>query len=622
MAILMLLVLAFAVTTIQFYYLNKSQSQAIRESVPALAESHRLESLMAELLLFQSEIRSATSPEDTMAIANELESLNTRIVNSHNTIAVSNTSRALSGINNELNQVKLAYFPLLDVKAELNQGIQDLSEKRDELSALGIQFLEFAEPELVETQTALYKMLHANEIVSATISDNTEYGNVNNEISRLVTIQNVLSELSFRFLTVVEESIQLSRNTSGKAPNNVVSQIALNLKIATQLLTSLVNNDVRRELAQKIRQLRQLIVASDGVIQLLEKNNGFREKLDSAQEQQARKIILLSATIDDIVGDTRDKISDSSNIFERTLLLTSLFLFSVGSLILGVVLLVNYFVIEKQINRRISLLTEAVLDIAKGDSTRSVSIAGNDEIGKMASSLSVFKDTALQLRSSNEELEQFAYAAAHDLRSPLIAIENLATWTIEDDGKHLPESCLSNLQLIVKRAKRLSALQNDLLEYSRAGHAENPVGEIRLDRLMDDIAELSGNQQEFPVKYSGYMLPVRTYVAPLRQVLINLINNSKKHHDEDTGVIKVTGVLEGSRLTISVHDDGPGIAPRYQKKIFELFNTLKSRDKVEGSGLGLALVNKLVAKHHGTIQVRSNPSLERGTRFDITWPVF
>lgn len=622
LAILTLLVCAFVLTAIQFYYLNNSQSRAIRESVPALAESQRLESLMAELLLMQSRIRSATSVTDTGEITDQLESLNNRIVNSRTSIATSNTSRALSAINEQLNRANLAFYPWLSFKLSLNKNIAQLSEIRDELTALSEQFLELTEPELLETESALYEKLQQGALSSSDVSRQANNGIMGDEISRLLTKQNVLTEITFRYLAVIEESIQLSRNTEGGAAEQLVSLINLNLKTSTQRLTSLEDSDFRQELALMIRQLRQLIVAPDGINQLLVTGAGYQEQIEIAQNEQAGIVIILSAKIDDIVNDTRNQIVETSAIFTRALSLTSLFLSAIGLLILGIVLLVTYLVIEKQINRRISLLTEAVLDIARGDTARIVSIDGDDEIGKMANSLSVFKDTALALRSSNAELEQFAYAAAHDLRSPLIAIENLATWTIEDAADSLPEGCLNNLELIVKRAKRLSVLQNDLLEYSRVGHAQNPLGQIALDVLIEDIAELFGDQEQFPVLFSGHTELVRTYVAPLRQILINLINNSKKHHDRDSGVINVLAQLEGPVLLITVIDDGPGIALEYQNRIFDLFTTLSAQDDVEGSGLGLALVNKLLHKHQGKIKLHSNPKHKRGARFVIEWPVF
>ena len=111
---------------------------------------------------------------------------------------------------------------------------------------------------------------------------------------------------------------------------------------------------------------------------------------------------------------------------------------------------------------------------------------------------------------------------------------------------------------------------------------------------------------------------MRTAPAPLEQVLRNLINNAVKHHDRDAGRIEVACTPNGSFNEFIVSDDGPGIDPQYHEQVFRMFETLSPRDRVEGSGMGLAVIKKIVESYGGNINLRSDGG--RGTSFTFTWP--
>jgi signal transduction histidine kinase len=113
--------------------------------------------------------------------------------------------------------------------------------------------------------------------------------------------------------------------------------------------------------------------------------------------------------------------------------------------------------------------------------------------------------------------------------------------------------------------------------------------------------------------------PIRSAPAPLRQVFINLIGNAIKHHDQGGGRIAITARPRGERIEFAVTDDGPGIPEHHRERIFEMFFTLQSRDCLEGSGIGLALVKKTVLARGGTVAAETNPA-GRGTTIRFDWP--
>ena len=222
------------------------------------------------------------------------------------------------------------------------------------------------------------------------------------------------------------------------------------------------------------------------------------------------------------------------------------------------------------------------------------------------------------LTRSNQDLDKFAYVASHDLRSPLRAIDNLATWITEDAAAVLPEPSKIHLDKLRGRIKRMEKLLDDLLAYSRSNRLGYPNEVVDTARLIHDIVALMALPPGFVVTLDEKMPFLTTLRVPLETVLRNLIDNAVKHHDRPTGEVRVTLRDLGDFVEFTITDDGPGIAEQYQTRIFEIFQTLKPRDQVEGSGIGLAIVKKIVESQGGAITVESAEG--RGASFRFTWP--
>ncbi len=141
---------------------------------------------------------------------------------------------------------------------------------------------------------------------------------------------------------------------------------------------------------------------------------------------------------------------------------------------------------------------------------------------------------------------------------------------------------------------------------------------IDLAKLVADIADYLAPGAGFSITYQGDIADIHTSKSPLELVLRNLINNAVKHHDRPNGQVAVTARNVGRLIEFRIQDDGPGIAEEFHGRIFEMFQTLKPRDHVEGSGMGLAIVKKTVELFGGSIGVESNAA-NRGATFIFTW---
>jgi PAS domain S-box-containing protein len=224
----------------------------------------------------------------------------------------------------------------------------------------------------------------------------------------------------------------------------------------------------------------------------------------------------------------------------------------------------------------------------------------------------------LELERSNADLEEFAYVASHDLKAPLRAISHLVEWISEDIEATASTETIDNLKLLRGRVVRLQSLLDGLLAYARIGKARVSYEQVDVNQVVRDVVAVLSPPPGFHVVCDGKMPMLRTHRTPILAVLQNLISNGIKHHDRNEGRITIAMKLENGVAEFRVSDDGTGIEPRFHERIFVIFQTLSSRDELETSGIGLAIVKKRVETHGGRIWVESAPPA-RGTTIVFTW---
>jgi len=225
---------------------------------------------------------------------------------------------------------------------------------------------------------------------------------------------------------------------------------------------------------------------------------------------------------------------------------------------------------------------------------------------------------ARQLEASNRELDQFAYVASHDLKAPLRGIANLASWIEEDLGEEVKEDTREHLELLRGRVHRMEGLIDGVLQYSRAGRVRDEPEPVDVGALLHEVVDLLAPPEHVEVRVADGMPRLLTERLPLQQVFMNLIGNALKYNSSPEPRVWVEARDLGQAHEFSVSDNGPGIAPEYHDRIFGIFQTLQARDKVEGTGIGLSLVKKLVESRGGTIRVESAEGA--GATFRFTWP--
>ena len=234
--------------------------------------------------------------------------------------------------------------------------------------------------------------------------------------------------------------------------------------------------------------------------------------------------------------------------------------------------------------------------------------------------------TVEELGVANRELDEFAHAASHDLKSPLRAICTLSDFVADAIDENDSQTAKDDLAELRNRAQRLERILNSMLQYARLTRQAGPVESVRPSEMVADIAGILDVPEGFAVKHSGDDQPVRLPAAPMHQVVRNLVDNAIKHHDRDQGTIEVRTRTTDQFTVWEIADDGPGVEPEFRQRMFRMFETLRRRDEHDSSGMGLAIVQRIVRNHGGEIEVddREEPaegSEGRGTVFRVTWPL-
>jgi signal transduction histidine kinase len=247
-----------------------------------------------------------------------------------------------------------------------------------------------------------------------------------------------------------------------------------------------------------------------------------------------------------------------------------------------------------------------------------------DEVSELTTALNVMARTVganiSQLESRNKELDQFAYVVSHDLKAPLRGIESASRWIEEDMGlDQLPPSIREFLALMRQRVHRMENLITGILDLARVGRTAQANETVFVRTLLREITDTLNPPEGFTVELPFFLPTLSTNAVQMQQVFTNLISNAIKYHETpETGTVRIGCDDAGDFYLFSVADDGPGIAAEYHERIFVIFQTLTERDTLESTGVGLAIVKKIVERQGGRIWVKSAEG--QGATFFFTWP--
>jgi len=224
------------------------------------------------------------------------------------------------------------------------------------------------------------------------------------------------------------------------------------------------------------------------------------------------------------------------------------------------------------------------------------------------------------LEKANKELEAFSYSVSHDLRAPLRIIHGYTEIIVSDHSENLNEEGKRMLGIVAGNVRKMGQLIDDLLNLSRMGRKELVFHRIDMNRLVESvISDLTFSKARQPVIKKENLLPVDSDSSLIQQVWINLISNAIKYSEKkDQPLIEIDSEKRGNEIIYNIRDNGVGFDMKYAAKLFGVFQRLHKMTEFEGTGVGLALVNRIVTRLGG--KVWADAAVNKGATFWFTLP--
>jgi signal transduction histidine kinase len=301
------------------------------------------------------------------------------------------------------------------------------------------------------------------------------------------------------------------------------------------------------------------------------------------------------------------------------------------------ILLINLYLLKRSVVNPLRRISEGAQIVGDGNLGYSVDTKRNDEVGQLAAAFNKMtrnlkkthdslemeirerKHTEQELLRSNAELQQFAYVASHDLQEPLRNVANCVQILKEDYRNKLDADADQLIHYAVDSVVRMKALINDLLLFSRVGTRSQQFEETNCEEVLEETL----TSMRSSIAKTGAVIthdPLPTISADgtqLLQVFQNLIANAMKFRRDEPPKVHISAVKNGSEWVFSIKDNGIGIDSRHFERILVIFQRLHNRTEYEGSGMGLAIVKKIVERHQGKVWVESEVGVGSTFYFSI-----
>jgi signal transduction histidine kinase len=379
----------------------------------------------------------------------------------------------------------------------------------------------------------------------------------------------------------------------------------------------LLNERWLQEFAIPLIAARKFSSRSDSGLQAF--NQLYRHKLTSGAEQQINH--RLQSKLRDFSNYEYDIRAKRKAQLEESIIKTRAMSFFLTTISVAIGLIIAGF-LAYRISTRIVQLVRMSDEIAGGNYLVHVEDSGKDELSGLAKSLNhmskMLAENITLLKRKNQELDQFAHIVSHDLKAPLRGIDNVVTWIEEDHVQELSPKVREYIALIKGRVVRAENLIRGILSYARIGKELMEKENVNIGQLLNEIRETLPLKPGISIIIAPDMPELVTEKLPLQMIFTNLLMNAITYHDKELGQIRITHEEYPEHYQFIVSDNGPGIAKHYHDKIFIIFQTLSARDQPESTGVGLAIVKKILEERNQTINIVSEAGA--GATFIFTWP--
>ncbi len=479
------------------------------------------------------------------------------------------------------------------------------------------------------------------EMIDLIQSDQREHDARLEKLNRTWNEVRLLTEISSAAETFLQANF-VSQLEWQEAPTTLREAIAPELRQLTQLALKLENAEQRELLATSLIAFNDKSLASSGIADQSRRLADAISKLEKLSESQIGLVTEMTEIVNDVVTNARrDFFKAAESTQQQSLIaVTALAILLITALVC--VVWIGWRIINRDIAQRLERLAMSTVSLADGDLDVQIDQSGKDELASMARAVETFRQNARALRRSqdellayaqelersNAELDDFAYVASHDLKEPLRAAQNHASFLIEDYDDRLDEDGQHRLRRLMELNQRMEKLIADLFYFSRLGRGGEAFETLDVNALISRIkADLAERIQRTNtmIAVADSLPKVQGIETHLMVLFRNLISNGIKYNEADAKLIEIgplpsppNGASKGM-ITFFVRDNGIGIEDEFKDEIFRIFKRLNSEKAYgEGTGAGLSFVKKIVERQGGKIWFESTPG--EGTTFIFTLP--
>lgn len=451
--------------------------------------------------------------------------------------------------------------------------------------------------------------------------------------SKLVDSE-LVSTLQFRNESIRDGLRNVLTVETRQALQVLQEKILIDFRAVAYALIRVKNTDTQNRLKVIVSSLSDDLHRTDSLFAVQERIAENRTKMKETTLAAERKALEIASLVQKFASDIQFRLDDRNISVQGIAQKTQIALIFIGILVLAASIYIYIVYINNNIIRRIVALSGSISSLTLGNLNQEVRTFGDDQITRLEEAVETLRLKSLklhqaesdlieyseELKRSNSDLQQFAYITAHDLRAPLRGLTSLVTWIEEDYNDGNIAEVTQNLERMRGRVERMDLLLSGILRYSRAGYEQEDTEQLDCkDEASSAVQDLDLGKA-FQVNVRADMDTITTEKSFLRQILGNLISNAVKHHDKDHGLIYVEFSIdkETGNNQIAVSDDGPGVPEEMRERVLQMFQTLRPKDHIEASGIGLTLVKKLVNRKQGTLTLET--SAHGGLKVSVNWP--
>ncbi len=612
--------------------ISDSQHQLSRQDMPLVKNAHSLAAQSTAVALLASQLLGIHSRERLVAFYQTLDvhlKLMSAIPERMSQVVNSQSEDVeISSVVADIRRLFADIQPIIERRLKV-QSEKDAAAKRFRVEIAEVQNI--VEQEIADQSDFIFQQSEAlaklaGAPIDQPVLDQFIASNLDSEV--LFSLSQGAGKLE-----ILIDLIELNPNPTelGRIKLRMAHQLRSMVSDSVSLSSQRLDQSLGLELDQFFKLLvqpRNIATLQSGLNSI---NLELQEKFNTLQDDIYRLNQLTEALVQRV--DSKARINFLEADYAANLGARVLLAIAIVSLIVSIIA-IWLFVIRRIVNplRELAL---AMRNLSNGQREIEIRSYSMIELNEIAFALEVFRDNSLSLDQYQKTLEEkntllsrvnsdlniFVHVASHDLKSPLNGIKMLASFVSQDLLEGNLKDAGDSLNSVQQRIVRIEHLIESLVEFSRADSAPKNSTDVDITKLLQDTFDLVLSDKKFKLKIPQSIPICNIIESDLAQVFMILFNNAIDHHDRDAGQVEIRfNQIEGFYI-FEVIDDGPGIAAVFHKLIFEVLKTLQSRDVVEGSGVGLAHIKRLLESRGGSIAVVSNPDIGRGARFIVRYPI-